>query len=155
MSLLVMVRPNWEYARLTYELRTNWATRAKRGDGSWEDVTFQQTYYWSSPGEPELKEIPGDDLLFLDLLNRYGADGWELVSEAPYENTIATSRLGWSTTGASEDTWLTRGATRRVLAQPVTGRSFRGSRAWWDHQRPVDAGTQRFPPATRTSEATR
>ena len=66
--MYIVGMPGWEYMLIT-----------RSRDAQYQD---EQRYWFMGPGEedPRELEVPGKDgSTFIDLLNRHGAAGWELV----------------------------------------------------------------------------
>lgn len=92
------VETRWEYLRIVWEYRSK----------PWRDATATQewlfSYHWFiyRPGVDKAEERDGWSTADPDnrtnigqLLNEFGALGWELASDVVTRTTITTGSLGW------------------------------------------------------------
>jgi hypothetical protein len=116
------VSTRWEYLHLVWRSTSESRTR-KKFDGSPEQYWHNATrWFIFHPGVAEAEEREAwstdrpDAVSVSQLLNEFGALGWELVSDLVTGNTITTGLRGWL--GSS--------------GQPISGSYIL--------KRPVDAG---------------
>jgi hypothetical protein len=62
-----LAMPHWQYAQLTVEL----SERASK--------TACRRLLWQGPGQGAPEDHSSGDQAVVELLNRFGADGWELI----------------------------------------------------------------------------
>lgn len=74
----------WQYGQLTI-------THDAR------DQAHARTILWHGPGSDEEKNLSDGRLTVLELLNQFGADGWELTSQEEHRHQ-ADGRTYWDAT---------------------------------------------------------
>ena len=87
----------WEYMRLVWEYSTNYATHPE-GPPQW-----QRGYRIERPDEAA-EEVP-DTANWLEIVNRLGAEGWELVTQANWDSAIVAESHGWPNAGVPVLVW--------------------------------------------------
>jgi hypothetical protein len=112
-----MSAERWEYLSLARRYSVEQRTRkkdpapsAESGEDPNEQYWFyEHTYYISVPGSTQTEtrkgwsnDNPNSELSPHGLLNEFGAQGWELVSETVGSSKVNTNLFGWISTAASE-----------------------------------------------------
>ena len=85
-----MTSTRWEYLRLHYIVTLERPQALSR--------TWKIEYHIRRAGLPE-ETRPGDDVVFVDLLDELGRDGWELIAEHVIETGIFTPVRGVDNVG--------------------------------------------------------
>lgn len=86
-----MNRTEWEYMRVWYLTSTEVSRPG-------QSQTWSQEYWISRPGA-EQEQLAAAGVDFDVLLNEFGAEGWELVSENTRDSVVIAEQRGWPNVG--------------------------------------------------------